>query len=95
MKLQPLFVAAVAIGITGCDNDSTSVVAVPTPSPVKLTPAQELARYCRVCVKDQGKRMEEYLPSRLDTKLNGKTYKFCADSCKKAFDANPKRYALK
>jgi hypothetical protein len=61
----------------------------------KLTTAQELAKYCRVCVVDKGERMEEFFPSRLDTKKEGRTYKFCSDDCKKKFDANSKRYALK
>jgi hypothetical protein len=65
------------------------------PQPVKLTPQQELARYCRVCVMDTGQRMEEPLPSHLDVKHGGKTYKNCSEECKRRFAANPKRYAMK
>jgi YHS domain-containing protein len=63
-------------------------------APVKLTTQQELAKYCRVCVVDKGEKIEEFFPSRLDTKKNGQTYKFCTDNCKKAFDAEPKKYLL-
>jgi hypothetical protein len=63
--------------------------------PVKLTPEQELTKYCRVCVVDKGERIEEFFPSRLDTQHGGKTYKFCSDDCKKKFDAGSRRYALK
>ena len=62
--------------------------------PVKLTPEQELKKYCRVCVVDKGEKIEEFFPSRLDTKHAGKTYKFCSDDCRKKFDANSQRYAL-
>jgi YHS domain-containing protein len=67
----------------------------PQAQPVKLTPEQELTKYCRVCVIDKGEKIEEFFPSRLDTKHGGKTYKLCSDDCKKKFDANSKRYALK
>lgn len=63
--------------------------------PVKLTPEQELSKYCRVCVVDKNEKIEEFFPSRLDTQHGGKAYKFCSDDCKKRFDANSKRYALK
>jgi YHS domain-containing protein len=62
---------------------------------VALTPEQELTKYCRVCVLDKGEKIEEFFPSRLDTQHGGKTYKFCSDDCKKKFDANAKKYALK
>ena len=61
----------------------------------KLSPQAELAKFCRVCVIDKGEKIEEFFPSRLDTKRGGKTYKFCMDDCKKKFDASPQRYALK
>src|SRR4028119_470809 len=52
------------------------------PRTVKLTPQQELARYCRVCVLDTGDKIDEYLPPQLDTKHGGKTYKNCSEQCK-------------
>ena len=68
---------------------------MPSKPAVKLTAAQELAKFCRVCVVDKGEKIEEYFPSRLDTKHDGKTYKLCSDDCKTKFDATPKKYALK
>jgi Cu+-exporting ATPase len=29
----------------------------------------------------------------IKSEYNGKTYYFCSDGCKKAFDANPEKYA--
>src|SRR4028119_1517624 len=55
------------------------------PQSVKLTPQQELAKYCRVCVLDTGQRMEEPLPSHLNVKHGGKTYKNCSEVCKTRF----------
>jgi len=88
----------IALWTSGCTSQ-TERAATPIQSapvqPVKLTADQELAKYCRVCVVDKGEKIEEYFPSRLDTKKGGKTYKFCADDCRKKFDANFKRYAVK
>jgi hypothetical protein len=80
---------AAAPGDSAATNQSAQT------QPVKLTPEQELTKYCRVCVVDKGERIEEFFPSRLDTQHGGKTYKFCSDDCKKKFDASSKRYALK
>jgi YHS domain-containing protein len=103
MKRLIFAAIAVALGTAGCTSNTqqVSTPAQPAPAqpapaqPVKLSADQELAKYCRVCVVDKGEKIEEYFPSRLDTKRGGKTYKFCADDCKKKFDANAKRYALK
>ncbi len=98
MKHWFFLAVAVALSAAGCASN-TQQAAAPTQAaqtqPVKLTPQQELTKYCRVCVVDKGEKIEEFFPSRLDTKQGGKTYKFCADDCKKKFDANSKRYALK
>ena len=103
MKQWLLPIIAVAALATGCASN-TEPAAVPTQSPqaqspqtqpVKLTAQQELLKYCRVCVVDKGEKIEEFFPARLDTKHGGKTYKFCSDDCKKKFDADSKRYALK
>jgi YHS domain-containing protein len=67
----------------------------PAPKVIKLTATEELAKYCRVCVLDRGEKMEEYLPSRLDVKHDGQTYKFCSEPCKKKFEANKKKYTVK
>ncbi|HEX8834078.1 MAG TPA: hypothetical protein VF719_07745 [Abditibacteriaceae bacterium] len=100
MKQWILPAVAVALGIGGCSakNETASVTTAPAPAPVeqaKLTPAQELTKYCRVCVVDKGERIQEFFPSRLDTKRGANLYKFCSDDCKNKFDANAKRYALK
>ncbi len=104
MKRLLILGAALAL-IGGCASkdettelaaSNTAPVSAATPAaPVKLTAQQELAKYCRVCVVDKGEKIEEFFPSRLDTKKNGNTYKFCADICKKKFDAAPKKYLLK
>ncbi len=93
---------AVVLGTAGCASNNQQAAAPPQAAqpqsqaqPVKLTPEQELTKYCRVCVIDKGEKIEEFFPSRLDTKHGGKTYKLCSDDCKKKFDANSKRYALK
>jgi YHS domain-containing protein len=89
---------AVTLWTAGCAPNTEQAAAPTQPAqikPVKLTAAQELTKYCRVCVVDKGEKIEEFFPSRLDTKQGGKTYKFCSDDCKKKFDANSKRYALK
>lgn len=76
----------------------------PEPAPIQAADVQpppapdspeDLARYCRVCVVDKGERIEEYLPSRLDTAHDGRTYRFCRDSCQEAFEAEPGKYAVK
>ena len=85
----------IALLAAGCAA-KTEQAAVPVQTlPAQLTAQQELAKYCRVCVVDKGEKIEEFFPSRLDTKRDGETYKFCSDNCKKKFDADPKRYALK
>jgi len=102
-SVNNLFIPAAlaALCIAGCTSNSEETpppvpAAKPAPvKPVKLTAEQELAKYCRVCVLDKNEKIEEFFPSRLDTKHGGKTYKFCADGCKKKFDANVKRYAIK
>ncbi|MBW3636375.1 MAG: YHS domain-containing protein [Armatimonadetes bacterium] len=38
--------------------------------------------------------MEEFLPTRLNAKKDGQTYKFCSEPCRKSFDANPKKYQV-
>lgn len=87
-----------ALGAAGCSSSAPQIQAPPPPKPVqaaKLSPQAELAHNCRVCVVDKGEKIEEFFPSRLDTKRGGQIYKFCTDDCKKKFDASPKRYALK
>jgi hypothetical protein len=39
--------------------------------------------------------MGGYLPERLNVAYEGKTYAFCSDDCRKKFEANPAKYALK
>ena len=91
--------------LAGCTPPQTSapvtqtptkapVTQTPTKAPAKLTSAQEIAKFCRVCVVDKGERMEEFLPTRLDKKHEGKLYKFCSEPCRKSFDASPKKYQL-
>lgn len=89
---------AVTLSAAGCASNPEQASAPTQPAqtqPVKLTQQQELTKYCRVCVVDKGEKIEEFFPSRLDTKQGGKTYQFCSDDCKKKFDADSKRYALK
>ena len=91
---------ALAVGAIGCTPvikhpEAETAQRAPAPAPAKLSAQQELAKYCRVCVVDKGEKIEEFFPSRLDTKRGGQTYKFCTDGCKKKFDASPGRYALK
>jgi YHS domain-containing protein len=105
MRFPILAVLPTALLFAGCGSNTEQAQTSPTGNaptaqvaptqPVKLTATQELAKYCRVCVVDKGEKIEEFFPSRLDTKHKGKTYKFCADHCKKKFDSNPKRYAVK
>ena len=102
MKVLLVAIGLTPLALAGCgstpDPTAPAVDQTPRAQPVqvvKLTPEQELARYCRVCVVDSGEKMEEYLPTRLDTKRDGKTYRFCTDGCRKKFAANPGRYTLK
>ena len=103
MKYQLFLIPAVALALAGCSpqveqsapQSQISPANATTAQPVKLSAEQELAKYCRVCVLDDGEKIEEYLPSRLDTRFADKTYKLCSDDCKKKFDADPKKYALK
>lgn len=93
-------VVTVGVWLTGCAAPVQKEATAPAGNSanammVELTPQQELAKFCRVCVVDRGEKIEEYLPSRLDTKADGQTYKFCTDGCKKKFDANQKPYLLK
>jgi hypothetical protein len=103
MKRWLFSIVAVVLGAVGCTSQ-TEQSSTPTESrssqsapvqPVKLTPEQELAKFCRVCVVDKDEKIEEFFPSRLDTQHSGKTYKFCSDDCKKKFDVNSSRYAVK
>ena len=101
--MRSLFlILPLALLFAGCSNNEAEQASAPVAEstapvaqPATLTPTQELAKYCRVCVVDKGERIEEFLPARLDTPHDGKTYKFCADICKKKFDADKKRYLLK
>src|SRR5690606_33964268 len=91
---------AVSIWLAGCNAPVQEEAAAPaeiaaSATAVELTPQMELAKFCRVCVVDRGEKIEEYLPSRLDTKVGDQTYKFCTDGCKKKFDASKKPYLLK
>ncbi len=102
MKRWFFSVIAAVFWTAGCASNNQQAAAPPQVAqsqpqtqPVKLTPEQELTKYCRVCVIDKGEKIEEFFPSRLDTKHGGKTYKLCSDDCKKKFDANSNRYALK
>ena len=90
------FLPVALIVVAGCKPPQTTISenVAPQPKPVALTPTQELAKFCRVCVVDKGEKMPEFLPSRLDVKRGAQTYKFCADSCREKFDKNAKRYAL-
>jgi YHS domain-containing protein len=98
--MKQLFLVPVALFIAaGCNQTQTAAPAAPVAkataaAPVKLTATQELAKYCRVCVVDKGEKMEEFLPTRLNLKSSGQTYKFCSEPCRKNFDANPKKYQL-
>ena len=94
------FPLAGCIFLAGCAQQATQAPTPPAPvsapvQPAALTPEQELAKYCRVCVVDNGEKMEEYLPTRLDTKHGGKTYRFCRDECQKKFTANRAKYTIK
>ena len=96
--ILPIPIAAVALWMAGCASNTEQAAAPVEPAPAapaQLTADQELAKFCRVCVVDKGEKIEEFFPSRLDTKQGDKTYKFCTDGCKEKFDADPKRYALK
>lgn len=87
----------VAAGCTPTQTPAPTVAPVakaPAKAPAKLTATQELAKYCRVCVVDKGEKMEEFLPTRLDKKHQGQTYKFCSDPCRKSFDAKAEKYQL-
>ncbi|HEX9996388.1 MAG TPA: YHS domain-containing protein [Abditibacterium sp.] len=88
------FVLLFASGCNQAPDSTVPPVSKAAATPVKLTSAQELAKYCRVCVLDKGEKMEEFMPSRLDKKYQGQTYKFCSEPCRKSFDAKPARYAL-
>ena len=96
-KLAILLAAPLLLAIAGCAPQAETVAEQPAPTsaPLKLTSAQELAKYCRICVVDKGEKMEEFLPARLDKKVGSQTYKFCTDACRKKFDQNPKPYMLK
>jgi hypothetical protein len=75
-----------------------SAQAPPPPAPAGDTsavPDSEVDRYCRVCYVDGGHKMGGYLPERLNVAYEGKTYAFCSDDCRKKFEANPAKYALK
>lgn len=89
---------ALLMATAGCNSVPTEApqpqTAAPQAKPVALTPQQELAKFCRVCVVDKGEKMPEFLPTRLDAKHAGQSYKFCSDVCRKKFDADEKRYAL-
>lgn len=106
--MKRLFALAIFLGgLPGCASNDTSTpqpsssnqvtlqATPPAAAPAKLTPSQELSKFCRVCVVDRGERMEEFLPSRLDAVFEGNTYKFCTENCRKRFDADKRRYALK
>jgi hypothetical protein len=103
MRFHVFAALPIALLVSGCGSNTeqaqtsttTRTAQVAATQPPKLTPTQELTKYCRVCVVDKGERMEEFFPSRLDTRHKGKTYKFCADRCQKLFVANPKRYEVK
>lgn len=96
-KPKFLLASACAAALAGCSG-LTQTAQAPTPAsptPVNLTQAQELDKFCRVCVVDEGKKMPEYLPARLNKTIGGNTYRFCAEKCRKQFDENPKRYLVK
>lgn len=94
-----LSLALAAVVIAGCSpgpDTSSSAQQAPAVQEAQadLTPEQELREYCRVCVVDEGKRMQEYLPSRLDTEVDGLTYRFCNDRCREKFDQTPEIYKI-
>lgn len=94
--LLSTFALAGCIFLSGCTQEAKQTPAAPAPvQHAALTPEQELAKYCRVCVVDNGEKVEEYLPTRLDTKQNDKTYRFCRDECQKKFVADKAKYAVK
>jgi YHS domain-containing protein len=102
MSLPKILIATACVAVVaGCsaptETAQAPAISPPTSSsaPVKLTQAQELDKFCRVCVVDEGKKMPEYLPSRLNKTVDGKTYRFCAEKCRKEFDKNPKKYLAK
>jgi hypothetical protein len=94
------FIPAAILLMTGCNQTQNAEpvveapTAAPSTAPAKLTATQELDKYCRVCVLDKNERMEEFLPTRLNTQKDGQTYKFCSEPCRKSFDANPKKYQI-
>ncbi len=92
-----ILISATLCVAAGCNQTQTPapLAQSPTPAPpVKLTATQEFAKYCRVCVVDKKQKMEEFLPTRLNLKRGGETYKFCSEPCRHSFDANPKKYQL-
>ena len=101
MKKTWLLAVPTLFALVGCSPSTEPVAQAPaaatqpTPVAVKLTATQELEKYCRVCVKDKGEKMDEFLPARLDKKVGGKTYKFCSEPCRKQFDAKPANYLVK
>jgi hypothetical protein len=98
MKIH-LLIPVLLVAATGCNSVPAEAPQpqsdAPEPKPVALTPQQELAKFCRVCVVDKGEKMPEFLPTRLEVKRAGQSYKFCSDVCRKKFDGQEKRYLLK
>jgi hypothetical protein len=101
---KTIFLTTIAAALCGCSSTqntaqtapaSTSASTSPEVKSASLSPQEELKKFCRVCVQDKGEKIEEFLPTRLDTPHAGQTYKFCSDDCKKSFNAAPQKYALK
>jgi YHS domain-containing protein len=86
---RALALALAACGLlVACNREPTA------PAAAALTVDDELARYCRVCAVDTGVKHEEYLPTRLNVEREGRTYRFCKDDCRKAFDKEPGKYTV-
>lgn len=83
------------LALTACARPEPPPAPAPPPAPEVLTPEQELERFCRVCRVDSGSEHQEYLPSRLDLTIDGRTYRFCKDDCRAKFDASRESYLLK
>lgn len=100
MKIQtPLLLGAppLLFLLTSCNTAQAPVAQnakTAIPAQAKLSPTQQLAKTCRVCVVESGQFIEEFLPSRLDKKVNGQTYRFCADKCREKFDKSPQKFLV-
>ncbi|MGQ9808827.1 MAG: YHS domain-containing protein [Armatimonadota bacterium] len=97
LMLPAVLIAALAAVTAGCGKQSAEAPP-PPPAPTQdmsSVPDDAVDQYCRVCYVDGGHKMGGYLPERLNVTYEGKTYAFCSDDCRKKFDENPAKYAVK